>query len=155
MKIIIVDSLFSPLGGGQKIAYDTFNVLKNLGHEVFYWSMFKEPFFEQNYSYVNKYTPYYAGIKDYIKNPIKYYYNYQALKDFQSFVNEITPDVIHFQSYWGLSSAIFDVKTSAKKVLTIHDARCCPAATMMLKNKELCKHQLCKNKNVLLSVHFH
>ena len=145
MKIIIVDSLFSPLGGGQKIAYDTYCVLKRNGHEVFYWAMEKSPYFIENYELSKYFTPYYSGTIDYIKNPIKYYYNYKALSDLQKFVDNIKPDIIHFQSFWGLSTAIFNVKTSAIKILTFHDVRSCPSTTLMYKAKQLCIEQRCKN----------
>lgn len=149
MKIIIVDSLFSPLGGGQKIAYDTYCVLKRNGHEVFYWAMEKSPYFIENYELSKYFTPYYSGTIDYIKNPIKYYYNYKALSDLQKLVDNVKPDIIHFQSFWGLTSAIFLVKTVSKKILTIHDARCCPATTLMCKNQYFCDRQYCKNGNFL------
>lgn len=149
MKILIVDSLFSPLGGGQKIAYDTYSVLKRKGHNVFYWAMNKIPYFIENYEFSKQFTPYYSGTIDYIKNPIKYYFNYKALGDLQKFVDNIKPDIIHFQSFWGLTSAIFLVKTVSKKILTIHDARCCPSTTLMFKNKQFCNEQYCKNRNFL------
>ena len=149
MKILIVDSLFSPLGGGQKIAYDTYKILEKYGHQVFYWAMDKKPYFENNYKYAEFFTPYYSGTKDYLRNPIKYYSNYQAKKDLKKFVKIIQPDIIHFQSYWGLSSAIFNTDINIPKILTIHDARCCPAATLMYKDKVICKEQYCKNKNFL------
>ena len=149
MKILIVDSLFSPLGGGQKIAYDTYSVLKRKGHNVFYWAMNKIPYFIENYEFSKQFTPYYSGTIDYIKNPIKYYFNYKALGDLQKFVDNIKPDIIHFQSFWGLTSAIFLVKTVSKKILTIHDARCCPATTLMCKNQYFCDRQYCKNGNFL------
>lgn len=149
MKILIVDSLFSPLGGGQKIAYDTYCVLKRNGHEVFYWAMEKSPYFIENYELSKYFTPYYSGAIDYIKNPIKYYFNYKALGDLQKLVDNIKPDLIHFQSFWGLTSAIFLVKTTGKKILTIHDARCCPAVTLMCKNKYFCDKQYCRNGNFL------
>ena len=149
MKILIVDSLFSPLGGGQKIAYDTYSVLKRKGHNVFYWAMNKIPYFIENYEFSKQFTPYYSGMIDYIKNPIKYYFNYKALGDLQKFVDNIKPDIIHFQSFWGLTSAIFLVKTVSKKILTIHDARCCPATTLMCKNQYFCDRLYCKNGNFL------
>ncbi len=149
MKIIIVDSLFTSFGGGQKIAYATYRILRENGHEVFYWAMIKEPYFISGYECSKYFTPYYSGIKDYLKNPIKYYINYRAVNDLQKFVNIIKPDVIHFHSFWGLSSAIFNVKTNAYKILTMHDARCCPATTFMYKNSCFCKKQYCKNGNFL------
>lgn len=148
MKILIVDSLFSPMGGGQKIAYDTYRILQKNNHETFYWAMDKKPYFEE-YDYSKYFTPYYSGTKDFLRNPIKYYFNYRALKDLKIFVKIIQPDIIHFQSYWGLSSAIFNANKNIPKVLTIHDARCCPAATLMYKDKVICKEQYCKNRNFL------
>lgn len=149
MKILVVDSLFSPMGGGQKIAYSTYKILERNNNEVFYFAMNKEPYFENDYKYQKFFTSYYFGTKDYLKNPFKYYYNHKALKDLQSFTDYIKPDIIHFQSFWGLSSSVFKVKTDAAKILTIHDARCCPAITLMYKNKELCTEQYCKKGNFL------
>ena len=149
MKIIIVDSLFSPFGGGQKIAYDTYRILQENGHHVYYWGMDKKPYFEPHYKYSEYFTPYYSGVKDYLKNPIKYFYNYKAKNNLQDFVNYINPNIIHFHSFWGISSAVFSVKTSARRILTLHDARCCPATTLMRKDNEFCKELCCKNGNFL------
>ncbi len=149
MKILIVDSLFSPHGGGQKIAYDTYKILQKNGHKVFYWGMDKEPYFEKNYEYLKFFTPYYTGTKDYLKNPIKYYYNYKAKKDLEEFIRVIKPDLIHYQSFWGLSTAVFKVDKKIPKLLTIHDARCCPVSTLMCKDKYYCKEQYCKKGNFL------
>lgn len=149
MKVLVVDSLFSPYGGGQKIAYDTYKILQKKGNEVFYWAMDNKTYFEDSYKYLKYFTPYYSGTKDYIKNPVKYYYNYRALKDLQIFVDKINPDIIHYHSYWGLSSAVFLIKVKAKKILTMHDARCCPAVTLMVRGNKFCKNQLCKSGNFL------
>lgn len=149
MRLLIVDSLFSDFGGGQKIAYDTYKILKNKGHEVFYWGMDKKPYFEEDYEYSKYFTPLYCGTKDYIKNPIKYYHNYRARHDLEKFVNYIQPDLIHYHSFWGLSSAIFNINKQIPKVLTIHDTRCCPATTLMFKDQYLCKEQYCRNGNYL------
>ncbi len=149
MKIIIVDSVFSPFGGGQKIAYDTYKILEKNGHNVFYWGMDKKPYFEEDYKYLKYFTPYYFGAKDYLKNPIKYYYNYRAQKDLEKFVDLINPDLIHYHSFWCLSSAVFNVRKDIPKILTIHDARCCPATTLLYKNKVYCKDFPCKNGNFI------
>jgi glycosyltransferase involved in cell wall biosynthesis len=147
MKILIIDSLFTPYGGGQVIAYNTYKILKAHNHDVYYWAMQSGNYFENDYEFIKYFTPYYKGSLDYIKNPIKYYNNYRALKDLTKFVELIQPDVIHYQSFWGLSSAVFKVKTNAIKLLTIHDARCCPAITLMFKDKSFCSEQYCKNGN--------
>lgn len=149
MKVIIVDSLFSAYGGGQKIAYGTYKMLISHGIEAFYWGMDKRPYFDNKYEYIKYFTPLYQGSGDYVRNPIKYYYNYRALNDFQKFIDLIQPNLIHFQSFWGLSSAVFKAKTKGAKILTIHDPRCCPAVTLMYKNKIYCNPIKCKNKNFL------
>ena len=149
MKILIIDSLFSKYGGGQIIAYNTYKILKEKGHEAYFWAMDKRPFFEEDYEYSNFYTPLYTGSKDYIKNPIKYYYNYRAKNDLIKFLDLIKPDLVHINSYWGLSTSIFEACKDIPTVLTLHDIRCCPNATLMFKNKLICEEQYCKNGNFL------
>ena len=147
MRILIVNSFFFLKTGADKIAYETYKILKEEGQEVFYWAMNKGPYFEPDYEYSKYFTPYYFGIKDYLKNPIKYYYNYRALQDLNKFIDLIKPDVIHYHSFWCISTLVFKANSKIPKVLTHHDARCCPMITLMYRNKTFCNKMYCKNGN--------
>ena len=149
MKIIIVNSYFSLVGGSDKIAYETYKVLKENNHDVYFWAMDRKPYFEADYEYIKYFTPCYYGLKDYINNPLKYYYNYSALRDFKKFVYFIKPDLIHYHNISWLSSAIYRVDKHIPKVSTVHFAQCCPVGTLMYKNKQYYKNMLCKNGNYL------
>ena len=147
MRILIVNSFFFLKTGADKIAYETYKILKQQGHEVFFWAMDKGPYFEADYEYSKYFTPYYFGVKDYLKNPIKYYYNYRALRDLNKFIDVIEPDIIHYHSFWCISTLVFKANPNIPKVLTHHDARCCPMITLMYKNKTFCNKMYCKNGN--------
>ena len=144
-KIITIDPLFSSYGGGQIIAYNTYLLLRENGYESYYWAMDKKPYFEPNYEYAQYFTKLYWGVHDYVKNPIKYYYNYQAKKDLDKFVKDIQPDLIHIHGIFGLSSSIFASCKNIPTVMTLHDASLiCPATTLLKGDRENCNEHYCK-----------
>ena len=146
MKILIIDSLFTNYGGGQIIAYNTYKILRQNGHEVFFWGMDKKPYFEENYEYSKYFTPHYKGNIDYIKNPIKYYYNYKAKQDLDNLINFVNPDIVHIHSTFGITLSILDSCYDIPIVMTLHDAGLiCPSGNLMFKNTKYCNNLLCKN----------
>lgn len=146
MKIIIVDPLFSPLGGGQIIAYNTYKLLKLFGQEVFYWATDRKPYFEEDYKYAEFFTKCNLSSLDYIKNPIKYYYNFQAKEDLDKFIDVIKPDLIHIHGLQGLSSSIFNSCKNIPTVMTLHDASLiCPANTFLKGDEFDCINKYCQN----------
>ena len=145
MKILIISELFSPRGGSEIIAYSTYKILKNKGHEVYFFATDKKPFWE-NYEYSKYFTKYNGGIKNYIKNPLKYYYNIQAKKDLNKFIELIKPDCIHIHVYSGLSPSIFDCLKNIPTVFSLHDANlCCPAFALLNKNGCICQKEVNSN----------
>lgn len=147
MKVLIVDPLFTYNGGGQIISYNTYKLLKEQGIDAYFWAMDKKPYFEEDYEYQSYFTKYYGGGKDYIKNPIKYYYNKQAQKDLSRFINVIKPDLIHINGLFGITPSILKVCKPAKIVVTLHGtAIVCPAGTLARNNKNVCcNEQYCRN----------
>ena len=149
MKILIVNTSFSLEGGAEVIAYNTYKLLKDRNYDVYFWGCNKKPYFEEDYAFSKYFTNTYQGFNDYIKNPLKYYYNYEAVRDLHKLIDIIKPDLIHYHNFWMLTSSVFSVGKNIPKFLTIHNASCCPAQTLMFRNKYLCKSQYCKKNNVL------
>lgn len=150
LKIIIINTLFSFEGGTEIIAFNTYNKLKKEGCEAYFWATNKEPYIEDNYKYSSFFTPYNGGIKNYLKNPINYYYNQNAKNDLKKFINQVKPDLIHIHNRNVLSPSIFDVCAEIPTVTTIHDASfICPNGKLMFKNNQYCKNLYCQKKNLI------
>lgn len=150
MKILIINLYYNFCGGAEVITKNTFDVLKKHGHEVYYWACNKSPFWDENYEYIKYFTDYNGGINNYIKNPLRYYYNNKAKKDLDIFIKLVKPDIVHIHNVYSLSNSIYDCCKYIPTVRTIHDSSLfCPAATLMNKNKQYCQNLYCKNNNFL------
>ena len=78
MKILTAHFFFSPYGGGEVIAYNTYKLFEERGHETYFFATDNEPFYEKDYKYI-KYFPKYANsIRNFIIHPTKYYWNNEA-----------------------------------------------------------------------------
>ena len=148
MKILVINSFFSPFGGAESIAYDTYKLLKKQGHEVYFYATNRPPFFEEQYEYVNYFPQDNFTTKGYLKNPVQYYYNKNNRVKLNEFLELIQPDVIHLHNVLAFSPAILKCCRTYPNVLTVHQADIvCPASTLMLQNKKLCTKQLCQKGN--------
>lgn len=147
MKILIVNIYYGLFGGAEIIANNTFDILKKEGHDVYFWSCNKQPFINDKYDYIKYFTKYNGGIKNYLKNPLKYYYNVNAKKDLAKFIALIKPDIIHIHNVQNLSSSIYEACRDIATVRTIHDASIiCPKGTMINRINQICQNK-CKNGN--------
>ena len=150
MKILLINSYFSLIGGAEVIAYNTYKILKKHGHDVYFWATDYKPYIEENYEYKEYFTEYTGGTKNYLKNPIRYFYNNQAKRDLQRFISLIQPDIIHIHTLDMVTYSILELCKKIPTIYTAHGANFfCPAASFMLNDKTLCKDQLCKNNNYL------
>lgn len=149
MKIIEVNTFFSPSGGAETIAYNTYKMLKANGHDVVFFASDKKPYFDPNVDDIHNFTPYNGSIKDYLKNPVKYYYNYTAKKDFSRLITSFNPDLIHLHYFRTcLTSSILECCNDIPTVMTVHDASLvCPANKLLFKNKFMCTDLKCKHGN--------
>ena len=67
LKILLVHSFFSPVGGAELVVYNTFKLLKEKGEMVCLFSSNKKPYFEEDYEYkIEEYDPNYSGVRKYI-----------------------------------------------------------------------------------------
>lgn len=152
MKILTVNTYFSPVGGAETIAYNTYKMLKRYGHKSYFFAIKEESYFENGYRY-KKFFPYAnISIKSYLKNPIKFYHNYEAAKNFELMIQEIKPDIVHFHNLYLLTNSLISVckKYNIPMVRTLHDvAIVCPVVSLMKKKKNYCRPISCRNGNFL------
>lgn len=143
LKILLINTFFTPFGGAEIVAYNTYKILRNHNHDVFFFSSDKEPLFEQNENVFT--TKFIGGTKNYLKNPVRYYYNKKAKKDLQKCIEKVKPDLIHIHSRFGFSNSITDCIKNFPTIMTIHDTSLfCPACTLMKHNNEYCNNLPCK-----------
>lgn len=151
MKILKLHAYFSPFRGGEIIAYNTFKMLQNDGHEVIYLAADRKPYFEENYEYSKYFIKDITSVKAYLQRPWAYYYNFEAKKKVKQIINEFKPDLVHVHNIVTcFSPAVLECLKNIPTVMTVHDSGIvCPASTMMYKNKTMCNKLLCKNGNIL------
>lgn len=149
MKILLISPYFSLIGGTEIVFYSTYNALRKAGHEVYIFSTDFKPYIEDNceYAYFTKYT---GGIKNFLKNPIRYFYNFEAQKNFKTILQEIKPDIVHIHSLECFTGSILELCKDIPTVYTVHCASLfCPTSTLMINNKKYCEKQLCRKNNYL------
>ena len=143
-KILIVSTYFSPVGGAEVIAYDTYKILKEKKeYDVFFWACNKEPFFEKSYEYASDFTEYDPSLFNYFS----WYYNNRAKNDFKKFINKVNPDIIHLHNFISyLSPSILDCCKDIPTIATLHDTSIvCPAVTLQKNQHSFCNNISCKN----------
>lgn len=146
MKILIINQYFSSLGGAEVVAYNQYKKLQNQNIEVYFWACNKQPYFEENYKYIKYFCEENSGVKNYLKNPYKYFYNKEAKDKLQNFIKKINPNIIHLQNFFILTPSILECCKNIPTVMTVHDSKIiCPSAQFLIKNKDFCSEQLCKN----------
>lgn len=130
-------------------------ILKQKGHEVYYFCTSKKPYYDESYEYL-KYFPESVDFKNLsfvekIKNFHKPFYNPEAVKKLGKFLDEIKPDIIHeHTTSFHLTPAVLNecYKRNIPVVLTIHGPGFfCPSGTLMFGQKKLCKNVHCKGLN--------
>ena len=150
MRILLVNQVFKMQGGTETIAINTYNMLKVQGHEVFFFATDEGEYYEKDYKY-SKYFPHSVySAKEYIKNPIAYYWNFKAAKLFSQMIEDVKPDIIHIHSL--ISPSILKVCKDKKipTIMTLHMMpSVCPSTTFLYKNKTICSDFKCKNGNYL------
>ena len=153
MKILIENELFKMQGGTETISIHTYEMLKNNGHQAYFFATKSDTYYDENYEYVKYFPRNVYSVKEYLKNPLAYYYNFEAAKNLELMLKDIKPDLVHLNLL--ISPSIIDVcnKLKIPQVMTVHvSAPFCPAATFLKKNQEMCNDFQCKNGNYLYCV---
>lgn len=157
MKILLVNNNFSNTGGADVYTYAVGNMLRDKGHEVFFFASDKQPYFEPEY----KYSDFFPENVDYknlsktelVKQAFNPYYNFDAEKKMSDFIDLIKPDVVHCNCiFFNLTPSILRAcyKKNIPVVMTLHGPQLiCPSVKMMYKSKEYCKDSFCASGNPL------
>jgi len=145
MKILLINNFHYRKGGSETVYFNTADILRKAGHEVFCFSFVDE---QSQCSAGDLLIPRPAGEFNQL---ISYFSNSEAARRLDAFLDEIHPDIAHLHLFWGgLSSSILPVlrKHNVPVVHTAHDYRLvCPAYTFVDGNGNVCER--CKGGRYL------
>lgn len=127
MKVLLINNCFFRRGGSEAVFFGTADLLKEMGHEVVFFSM------EDDHNIHTNIPEYFVGrggkfsqLRDYFSNPA-------AARKLEELLVKEKPDIAHAHLFWGgISPSIFAVlkKHRVPFVHTVHDYRMvCPAYT--------------------------
>ncbi|WP_423127240.1 glycosyltransferase [Gaoshiqia sp. Z1-71] len=150
MKILLINNCHYRRGGADVVYFNTAQLLKQYGHEVFFFSTNQagnEPY---------EYSEYFASSLNYrelsviekIKAIPRFVYNRDAGLNLLNYISKIEPDVVHIHLFLGgLSTAILKALRTKKipVVVTVHDYRLiCPAYLFLDGKNNIC--EACKDQ---------
>lgn len=150
MKVLLINRYFCEISAVETLSWKTFQYLKAQGYDVYFFATDKKPYYIEDYEY-SKYFP-----KDrfktieYIKNPMSYYWDFDAAKKLEKFLKDIKPDIAHINQPITLSIIKVLKKYNIPIVWTLHDpSLVCPASTLKMGNGEICTEFYCKGNKYI------
>lgn len=156
MKILLVNKFFYRKGGSETYMYALAEGLREMGHEVAFFSM-QHPSNEPSY-----WSKYFVSEKDYNGNTslfrkvgeaVTIAYSPEARRKFEALLEDFKPDIIHLnlvhrQLTFSILDAPYLKKHHVPVVYTAHDySLICPAYTMINGRKEICESCIHGNVN--------
>ncbi|NVO20132.1 MAG: glycosyltransferase [Bacteroidetes bacterium] len=149
MKILLINSYHYRKGGADAVYFNTANLLRQNGHEVYFYSTVSDqnlPANEESY-----FAPYLdfrkMQFKEKLSNWKSFIYNRQAHDQLLDFLETVKPDVAHIHLFLGsLSSSILQALKRMKIpiVHSVHDYRLiCPAYLFLDGRNHVCER--CKD----------
>ena len=145
MKILLINSYHYRKGGADTVYFNTAHLLKQKGHEVFFFSTY------QNNNKFNNLERSFAKGRDLRKLSIvgkllaapSFIYNRDAHDKLLRVIGQIKPDIAHIHLFLGgLSSSILSVLKNANIPIihSVHDYRLiCPAYLFLDGKNKLCE----------------
>ncbi len=145
MKILQINNCYYRRGGADIAFFNTIDLLKQNGHDVFTFSMAdtrneysNEQFFFPKYRDIRK-----LGFFQKILHTKSYLYNTEAYKKLLLLLEKKQPDIAHVHLFMGtLSSSILKAlrKKKVPVIITIHDYRLiCPAYLFLDGSNKICE----------------
>lgn len=137
MKVLLINNCFWRRGGSETVFFGTADLLREMGHEVVFFSMEDEKnIADEKPSYNVERGGRLAQMKDYFNNR-------KAARLIEEIIQKEKPDIAHAHLLWGgIGPSIFDVlhKYGIPIVHTVHDYRMvCPAYTFRNGKGEVCE----------------
>ena len=145
MKILMINNYHFRKGGADAVYFNTADLLKQYGHQVFYFSA------KSAESISCETDNYFTTAHDYRKLSIgkkissipSYIYNRDVNNKLQQLLDEIKPDIVHIHLFMGgLTSSILTAikKKNIPVVHSVHDYRLiCPAYLFIDGKNDLCE----------------
>ncbi|OGI26518.1 MAG: hypothetical protein A2287_08880 [Candidatus Melainabacteria bacterium RIFOXYA12_FULL_32_12] len=155
MRILMINNYFSNTGGADVYTYAVGKLLRENGHEVFFFATDEKPYFEENYEYSN-YFPRNINYKslsklELIKHNFRPFYNFEAESKLNNYLKLIKPDIVHCNCiFFNLSPSVLNAcyKNNIPVVMTLHGPQLmCPSVKMMYKSEAYCSDKLCISGN--------
>lgn len=137
MKVLLINNCFWRRGGSEAVFFGTADLLKEMGHEVVFFSMEDD----QN---IHTDNPEYFVSRDGKLSQMKdYFSNHAAAHRLEEILKREKPDIAHVHLFWGgIGPSVFAVlkRYGVPLVHTVHDYRMvCPAYTFRNGRGELCE----------------
>ena len=153
IKILYINGSFTNDSGCGVIARDTYRIMEKKGYDVELFCS-KDFLPEEHRKYEYLFPEDYNTAKKYIKNIIKYYYNYKSAQNLKKVISDYKPDIIHIHSliYSSMTYAVLKpcIKSKVPIIMTQHNTfLVCPMMTLTKGNEEKCDKILCKGYNKL------
>lgn len=149
----MVNQYFSYYSGTEAMMMLQAKELQKNGHEVYFFGSNRKPYIDSDYQYLHLLPERKVGTKNYLKNPINYYYDKGIQNALNNIIEEIKPDIIHCQYIDTLTYSIFNCFRDIPTVLTFHSSYVsfCPTGLLSNKNYIDCPN-LCKHGNFLACI---
>ena len=150
-KILYINGDFCNESGASVIARNTYYLFKNNEYDAEIFTT-ENCFDEKGYKYANLFSKDIRSFKEYIKNPIKYYYNREAQYKIEKLLDDFNPNIVHIHSLRIPSLTYSVLKPIIKRripiIMTLHDCfLVCPMMTLIKGNGENCVDVKCKGFN--------
>ncbi|MFS2923955.1 glycosyltransferase family 4 protein [Bacteroides sp. 90-K9/2] len=149
MKVLLIDVYNYNKGGAETVCFNTGKMLKELGHQVVYFTL------KWSKNTPSPYSKYFPESKETRKGPMKgvknlvnYFYHFEAARNMEQLIKDEQPDIAHIHLLWGqITPSVFPVlkKYDIPIVFTVHDYRIvCPAYTFRDGSGRICED--CKGR---------
>jgi glycosyltransferase involved in cell wall biosynthesis len=161
-KILLINNMLGPFGGGEDVFLQTYHALVNAGCDVECFGTNKKPYFDEiNIRYQDQFPPYVDYDKAHstfekLALLSKPFANPNAEKALDAVLEDFKPDLVHVHSvFWHLTPSVLKacLKHRIPVVMTLHEARLiCPAGTLMKGDNTYCDEVPCAKGNTLPAV---
>jgi glycosyltransferase involved in cell wall biosynthesis len=137
MKVLLIHGLHIPIGGADKVYFNTGDLLEQNGHSVIYFS------YKNIKNVPCEQEKYFVDAPSKLKSVLHAFYNIQASKRIEALILDEKPDIAHLHSFWGgLTPSILKVlrRYNIPVVHTVHDYNMiCPVTTSIDRNGNICE----------------
>jgi glycosyltransferase involved in cell wall biosynthesis len=137
MKVLLIHGIHIPIGGADKVYFNTGNLLEHNGHSVIYFS------YKNIYNVPCDQEKYFVDAPSKLKSVLHAFYNNQASKRIEALILDEKPEIAHLHSFWGgLTPSILKVlrRYNVPVVHTVHDYNLiCPVTTSKDRNGNICE----------------